>query len=128
MTEPGTGWSGRSPSPFAAGLAGRCPRCGNASMFQGFIAVRPACPACGLDYAFADAGDGPAVFIMFAAGFILVGAALFVEIRYEPSAWVHLLIWPPLVVGACLAMIRPFKGVLIALQFHNKAEQGRLER
>jgi uncharacterized protein (DUF983 family) len=24
--------------------------------------------------------------------------------------------------------MRPFKGVLIALQFHNKAEQGRLER
>ncbi len=128
MTEPGPQWSGRSPSPFAAGLGGRCPRCGTASMFEGFIAVRPTCPACGLDYSFADAGDGPAVFIMLFAGFVLVGAALFVEIRYEPSVWVHLLIWPPLVVGVCLGLMRPFKGVLIALQFHNKAEQGRLER
>jgi len=120
-------WSGRSPSPIAAGLAGRCPRCGEASMFRGFIAVRPSCPSCGLDYAFADAGDGPAVFVMLAAGFVLVAAVLLVEIRYEPPVWVHAVLWPPLVVAVCLGMMRPFKGVLIALQYHNKAEQGRLE-
>lgn len=128
MSAPRDDWHGPSPSPIGAGLAGKCPRCGQASMFQGFIAVRPTCPSCGLDYGFADSGDGPAVFIMLAAGFLIVGAALFVEIRYEPSVWTHLLLWPPLVIGVCLAMMRPFKGVLIALQFHNKAEQGRLER
>ena len=120
-------WSGLSPSPIGAGLAGKCPRCGNASMFRGFIAVAPTCPACGLDYAFADAGDGPAVFIMLIGGALVVGGALFTEIRYEPPLWVHAMIWPSFAIAVCLGLLRPLKGLLIALQYHNKAEQGRLE-
>lgn len=120
-------WRGRSPSPIVAGLTGKCPRCGEASMFQGFVAVRPTCPTCELDYAFADSGDGPAVFIMLIAGALIVGGALITEIRYEPSLWVHAAIWPPLAIIVCLGLMRPLKGLLIALQFHNKAEQGRLE-
>jgi uncharacterized protein (DUF983 family) len=64
------------PNPILAGLAGRCPRCGKGRMFSGFITLKPACEACGLDYAFADAGDGPAVFVIMIAGFIVVGSAL----------------------------------------------------
>jgi uncharacterized protein (DUF983 family) len=61
---------------IAAGLACACPRCGRGKLFQGFLTLRPRCEACGLDYNFADAGDGPAVFIMFFAGAVVVGAAL----------------------------------------------------
>src|SRR6266571_5661958 len=71
-----------SPSPFATGLAGRCPRCGKGRLFDGFLALRPRCEACGLDFSFADSGDGPAVFVMFIAGFIVVGCALLVEVKY----------------------------------------------
>ncbi|WP_293868952.1 DUF983 domain-containing protein [uncultured Alsobacter sp.] len=120
-------WSGLSPSPIGAGLTGKCPRCGNASMFRGFIAVAPTCPSCGLDYSFADAGDGPAVFIMLIGGALVVGGALFTEIRWEPPMWVHAMIWPPFAIAVCLGLLRPLKGLLIALQYHNKAEQGRLE-
>ena len=45
-------------------------------LFQGFLDVRPRCEVCGLDYGFADAGDGPAVFVILIAGFIVVGCAL----------------------------------------------------
>ena len=34
----------------------------------------------------------------------------------------------PLTLVVCLGMLRPLKGVLVALQYANKAEQGRLER
>ena len=61
------------------------------------------------------------------AGFVLVGGALFVELRYEPAWWVHAVIWPPLVVAVCLGLMRPLKGIMIALQYANKAGQGRLE-
>jgi uncharacterized protein (DUF983 family) len=57
-----------------AGLTCACPRCGRGKLFQGFLTLRPRCDVCGLDYGFADAGDGPAVFIMFFAGFVVVGA------------------------------------------------------
>ena len=113
------------PNPIVAGLAGRCPRCGKGQMFSGFINLKPACTACGLDYAFADAGDGPAVFIMFLAGFIVVGAALIVEALYHPPYWVHAVLWVPLIVIVTIGPLRPMKGLMIALQYHHKAEEGR---
>ena len=86
---------------------------------------RPRCDACGLDYSFADAGDGPAVFIMFLAGFIVVGSALIVEALYHPPYWVHAALWLPLIAIVTLGPLRPMKGLMIALQYHHKAEEGR---
>jgi uncharacterized protein (DUF983 family) len=113
--------------PVSAGLAGRCPRCGDGRLFSGFISVAPRCEACGLDYGFADSGDGPAVFVALFGGFIVLGAALLTEIVYQPPIWVHMVIFLPLTFIVCLGMLRPLKGVLIALQYRNKAELGRLE-
>ena len=79
------------------------------------------CEACGLDYSFADSGDGPAVFIMFLAGFIVVGAALVTAIEYRPPYWVHAALWLPLILIVTLGPLRPRKGLMIALQYHHKA-------
>lgn len=114
-------------SPISVGLAGRCPRCGDGPLFSGFINVAPHCAACGLDYGFADAGDGPAVFVTLFAGFAVLGLALWVEIAYQPPMWVHMVIFLPLTLIVCLGLLRPFKGLLIALQYRNKAELGRLK-
>ncbi|HPG05008.1 MAG TPA: DUF983 domain-containing protein, partial [Rhodoblastus sp.] len=96
-------------------------------MFKGFITIADTCDHCGLDYKFADAGDGPAIFVMLIAGFIIVGAALWLEVSYEPPMWVYFVIFLPLTLIVCLGMLRPLKGVLVALQYANRAEQGRLE-
>ena len=116
------------PNPILAGLAGRCPRCGKGKMFSGFLRLKPACEVCGLDYSFVDAGDGPAVFVILIAGFIVVGAALVVETLYQPPFWLHAAMWLPLILVTTLAPLRALKGVLIALQYHHKAAEGRLER
>lgn len=113
------------PSPFRTGLTGRCPRCGEGRLFHGFLALRPQCEVCGLEYGFADSADGPAVFIMLIAGFAVLGAALFVEITYEPPIWLHLVMWLPLAVIVCVGLLRPMKGLAVALQFANKAGEGR---
>lgn len=113
-------------SPYSTGLAGRCPRCGEGHLFKGFLSVAPACDHCGLDFSFADAGDGPAVFVTLFAGFFVLGMALWVELSYEPPMWVHLLIFAPMTVIVCLGILRPLKGLLVAMQYVNKAEQGRL--
>jgi uncharacterized protein (DUF983 family) len=115
-------------SPFLAGLACRCPRCGQGKLLQGFLDIRPRCEVCGLDYGFADAGDGPAVFIILAAGFIVVGSALVVEVLYEPPLWLHAALWLPLILATTLLPLRPIKGLLIAVQFRNKAAEGRFDR
>jgi uncharacterized protein (DUF983 family) len=108
-----------------AGLACACPRCGEGKLFQGFLSVRPRCEVCGLDYSFADSGDGPAVFIMFLAGFVVVGAALVTEIAYQPPFWVHAALWLPLILIVTLGPLRPMKGLMIALQYHHQAAETR---
>jgi uncharacterized protein (DUF983 family) len=116
------------PSPFIAGLTCRCPRCGKGKMFQGFLTLKPRCEVCDLDYAFADAGDGPAIFIILFAGLVVVGAALIVEFLYQPPYWVHALLWGPLILIVTLLPLRAMKGLLIALQFHHKAAEGKLHQ
>jgi uncharacterized protein (DUF983 family) len=115
-------------SAFARGLAGRCPRCGEGRLFQGLLQVTDRCAACGLDYAFADAGDGPAVFVILIAGFVVAGSALIVEFVYQPPFWLHALLWGPLAVLVCVGPLRPLKGLLIALQYHFEAAEGRVDR
>ena len=115
-------------SPFAAGWACRCPRCGEGRLFSGFLKVADRCANCGLDYSFADAGDGPAVFVILIIGFIVVGLALWMEVTFNPPLWVHFILWIPLALILCLAALRLLKGVLITLQYANKAAPGRWER
>jgi uncharacterized protein (DUF983 family) len=115
------------PSPLAAALTCRCPQCGEGKLFQGFLTLRPRCESCGLDYGTFDSGDGPAVFIILAAGFIVVFAALVVEVLYQPSFYVHALLWLPLILITTLLPLRPVKALMIALQYRHKAAEGRLE-
>ena len=114
-------------SPVLTGLTCRCPRCGKGKLFQGFLDTRARCEACDLDYAFIDSGDGPAVFVIFLAGFIVVGSALVVEFKYAPPFWVHALLWGPLILAVTLLPLRPMKGLMIALQYRHKAAEGRAE-
>jgi uncharacterized protein (DUF983 family) len=107
------------------GLRGRCPHCGEGRLFAGFLSLRPKCESCGLDYRFADSGDGPAVFVILGAGFVVVFAALLVEVLYRPPYWLHAALWLPLILLTTLAPLRAIKGLLIALQYHHKAEEGR---
>ncbi len=112
--------------PIRAGLAGRCPRCGEGRLFRGFLAVGTRCSVCGLAYSFADAGDGPAVFVILIIGFVVVGLALWMEVTLNPPLWLHFLLWIPLALMLSLTALRLIKGVLITLQYRNKAAEGRL--
>ncbi len=78
------------------------------------------CNACGLELASQDSGDGPAVFIILILGFVVVGLALWTEIAHEPPLWVHALLWPPLILGGSLGLLRPCKAAMIALQYRNR--------
>jgi len=108
------------------GVTGRCPSCHQGKLFAGYLTLAPRCEVCGLDYGFADSGDGPAVFVILVTGFIIVGLALVVEILYQPPYWLHALLWGSLAIALPLAVLRSFKGVLIALQYRNEAEEGKI--
>jgi len=106
------------------GIACRCPRCGRGKLYAGFLTLAPRCNACGLDYAFIDAGDGPAIFVIMIAGAIVVACALIVEVKYQPPFWLHAVLWLPLIAATTLLPLRSMKSLLIALQFHHKAAEG----
>ena len=113
--------------PVNAGLKGRCPRCGEGRLFSGFLTVAPRCGVCGLDNSYADSGDGPAVFVILLIGFVVCGLALWLEVSVGPPLWVHFLLWMPLIVVLSLVALRLIKGLMIALQYRNKAAEGRLD-
>jgi uncharacterized protein (DUF983 family) len=108
------------------GLRCRCLRCGEGRLFTGFLTLAPRCDLCGLDYSFVDSGDGPAFFVMFISGFIVVASALTVEVLYQPPYWLHAALWLPLILITTIVPLRPAKGLMIALQYHHKAAEGRL--
>ena len=107
-------------SPVRAALGGRCPRCGRGRLFSGWLTVRAGCEVCGLDLSAQDAGDGPAVFVIFILGLVVVALAAIVEREFAPPIWVHLTLWTPLILVGAVAMLRPFKAGLIALQYRHR--------
>ncbi|WP_429912565.1 DUF983 domain-containing protein [Glycocaulis sp.] len=117
-----------TPHPVIAGISGRCPRCGEGRLFSGFLKFADTCESCGLDISAEDAGDGPAVFIILIVGFIVVPLALALELALEPPLWLHVVLWLPLALGLCVALLRPFRGVMFTLQWHHSAREARLDQ
>jgi len=106
-------------SPFSTGLRGRCPRCGRGRLL-GLLAVRDTCESCGLDLRAHDSGDGPAVLVILLLGALVVPMALFLETKFEPPMWVHMAVWPPVILGLAVVLLRLLKGVLVALQYRHR--------
>ncbi|MGH6873611.1 MAG: DUF983 domain-containing protein [Aestuariivirgaceae bacterium] len=112
-------------SPIRAGIGGSCPRCGKGALFDGYLTVAERCRSCGLSFAFADAGDGAAWFVMLVSGAAAVAAALFVELRWQPSYWAHAAVALAFAVILPLLLLRPVKGILLCQQYRTEAEEGR---
>ncbi|MBI4183428.1 MAG: DUF983 domain-containing protein [Proteobacteria bacterium] len=110
-------------SPIATGLRGRCPRCAAGPLFSGLLSVAERCRACGLDLRNHDAGDGPAVFVIFFLGVAAVGLAFGIEIAFEPPLWLHAIVWPPAILALAVVLLRLFKGVLVALQYRHRVAE-----
>lgn len=108
-------------------LRARCPRCGEGHLFKGFLVVRPACDVCGLDLTTVDTGDGPAVFVIFAVCILMGIGALWLEFKFSPPLWVHMVIWIPFVLIVGIGLLRPFKAALVALQYKYQARPGELD-
>ncbi len=127
MTEPDDLLRYPTLTAVQTGLKGKCPRCGEGPLFDGFLQTAERCRSCDLDFSFIDSGDGPAVFVIFIVGFLAVVGVLMTEVIYTPPIWLNMLIWIPLTVVLCLGFLRPLKGLLIAQQYHRKAAQGALQ-
>jgi uncharacterized protein (DUF983 family) len=114
------------PSPILAALKGLCPRCGNRTLFSGLVSFVPKCRACGLDFEAFNVGDGPAAFLIFIVGGIVVGLAIVTQLKASPPWWVHVLLWVPLTAVLTIGLLRLGKGLLLALEYRHRAREGRI--
>ncbi|MFI5001225.1 MAG: DUF983 domain-containing protein [Reyranellales bacterium] len=98
------------------GWRGRCPRCGEGTLFYGFLKMRNHCPTCDLALEPFRADDAPAYFTILAVGHIVVPLVLLLE-RYghQPPLWFHAALWLPLSVILALLLLPRIKGGVIAL-------------
>lgn len=110
-------------SPFSAGMRCACPRCGRGKLYRGYLTVAERCDACGLDLAKHDSGDGPAVFLIFILGFVVVPIALWVSMTVDWPLWLHAIVWSIVVLGMTLGMLRPAKAYVIALQYRYRRSE-----
>lgn len=114
-------------SPFALGIQGRCPRCGEGHLFKGYLGLAARCEVCGLDYSFADPADGPAFFAMWIGSIPALAFGIWLEMSFGAPLWVHFFTTFPLILLGCLAVLRPAKGWLVCSQYRHKAEEARFE-
>jgi uncharacterized protein (DUF983 family) len=111
------------PSAWAAGLKLRCPQCGEGEVFQGYLKFRDHCRVCGADFKAADAGDGPAVFIILIVGALVTPLLIILQFGLKLPGWLALTITMVAAVALCLALLPPFKSLLFALQWKHKARE-----
>ena len=111
------------PTLLQAALRCRCPRCGEGKLFQGLLTVRPACLVCALDLSQADTGDGAAAFIILILGAVMVALAFWVEFRFNPPLWVHVVLWPALTIPSAILLMRPIKAALVYQQYSRRASE-----
>jgi uncharacterized protein (DUF983 family) len=101
-------------------LSCTCPRCGTGKLYQdGFLTMtlHKSCASCGLDLSKNDSADGPAVFLIFILGFLLVPLALLTETMFHPPLWVHGVVWGAVALGLTIGSLKPLKSYIIALQY-----------
>ena len=108
-------------SVLKAGLLSRCPRRGRGKLFAGYLRVVPRCGNCSFELGQHDSADGPAVFVMFIVGGIVVALAFWLEFAHAPPYWLHAVLWLPAITVLSLVLLRPAKALLIALQYKHRA-------
>ena len=95
-------------------------------LYQGLAGFAPKCPACGLDFAGFNVGDGPAAFLTLIVGAIITGLAIGLELTWNPPFWLHVLLWVPITAAAVIGCLRVAKALLLALEYGNGTRESGL--
>ena len=103
-------------------IACKCPRCHKGNLFEKTLSfeIIDQCKECDLNLSEHDVGDGPAVFLIFILGFLLVPLAILIEQSFTPPLWVHAITSTLLALLLTLLFLKPLKSYIIALQFKHR--------
>jgi uncharacterized protein (DUF983 family) len=95
----------------------RCPNCGGGPIFDRYLHVRDECMVCGEPLSHHRADDMPAWITILVVGHMIVPMLLLVNDYWGPPIWVHMLLWPVMVLGLTLLLLPRFKAVVVGLQW-----------
>jgi uncharacterized protein (DUF983 family) len=102
------------------GLAKTCPNCGKASVFDGYLTLKPACPYCAQNLSHARADDGPAYLSILVTAKIMGTLMLFVYERFFLNPWAMAIIFSIGVSVMALYLLPRFKGMIVGIQWANR--------
>jgi len=102
------------------GFLMRCPRCGQGTLFSGFLRSVDHCAECGEEFSHHRADDLPPYLTVFIVGHLVVALFMGTEELVTLSLFAHLAIWVPVTILLSLALLRPLKGATIGLQWANR--------
>jgi len=100
-----------------------CPKCGRGRLYQnGFfnLTLRDKCENCNLDLKKNDSADGPAVFLIFVLGALLVPSALIFDSLFNPPLWVHAVLWGIVALVITVGSLKPLKALVIGIQYRHR--------
>ena len=126
MTPPVRWEADRAPRPTAwpqppllvamgRGATGRCPACGEARLFAGFLRIAPACLHCHAPLGEVPADDAPPYFTIFIVAHVVIGLMVLVEQLWAPPLWLYAATFLPFTLVLTLALMRPVKGATVGL-------------
>jgi uncharacterized protein (DUF983 family) len=99
------------------GLMRRCPSCGEGHLFDGYLKLAPACPACGEDLSHARADDGPAYLSILVTAKVMGTLQLMTYEAFQPSPWVMAATFSVGVTAMALYLLPRFKGLIVGVQW-----------
>lgn len=111
------------PGMATAALFGCCPRCHAKTLFAGYARFADRCRVCGLDFTRFNVGDGPAAFLTLVIGTLVTALAIWVQLKFDPPFWVHILLWVPVTIGGVLGGLRGTKAWLLQAEYRRSAKE-----
>ena len=99
------------------GIAGKCPRCGQAKLFAKFLKPVAECPRCHQDWSLHRADDMPPYISILITGHVLVPLIIYFAAVADISMGQALAICLTLAAVLMISLLQPAKGGTIALQW-----------
>jgi len=103
-------------------MRGYCPKCHKGRLYASpfSFAMKERCEQCGLNFSKNDNADGPAFFVMAILCFVVVPAALILDLQMQPPIWVHAVLWGGLTLVLSAAGVKPLNGWLLRQQYKHR--------
>lgn len=108
--------------PIMAGLMCRCPECGEGQIFRKSLDIQR-CDICGLDLRESNPGDGLATIVFLLVGAVGCLGIVWSELVLKWPVWALIVVWLPIIGLLSIVLIRPFKGLMVALLYRTQAAE-----